>query len=480
MPLRNLLLIAFASILSLVCYQKAERNRYSSILTEVMGVVEQNYVDPVGKRELFEHAMQGMINGLDPYSGYVPPEEYLAFRESIEQKFGGIGILVEMHPDTKRLTVMSPLFGTPAYEAGIKSGDLILAIDGHDTEGLELTDCVSLMRGDPDSPVKLKIQHRGEDKPTELSLVRTIIHTETVLGDKRLEGAEWDYHLQEDPRIAYLRITSFGDETAEEVRKALVDEQGKLRDFDALILDLRSNPGGTLYGAVDICRMFVKAGVIVSTRGRDGIEKQVYEADGHTLIPDSIPIAVLVNHYSASASEIVAACLQDHHRAIVIGERSWGKGTVQNVIELEGGKSALRLTTSSYWRPSNKNIHRKKDAKDTDDWGISPDEGFEVKLTDAQFEKLVESRAAKDVYRPYDAKAPTAPPTSEPVVEPKAETKPDEPATKEPTGEQPADEVKPATTEAAPAEPFDDPQLRKAIEYLQEKLKSQAEAASRA
>ncbi|HTN75686.1 MAG TPA: PDZ domain-containing protein, partial [Pirellulaceae bacterium] len=197
MPLRNLLLIVVAAMLSLACYEKAERNRYSAILTEVMGVVERNYVEPVQKRELFEHAMEGMINSLDPYSGYIPPEEYLSFRETIEQKFGGIGILVELHPTTKRLTVMSPLFGTPAYEAGIKSGDIIVSIDGEQTEGLELKDCVALMRGDPNTPIKLEVLHRGDTQPVTMNLIRTVIRTETVLGDKRLEGAKWDYRLQE-------------------------------------------------------------------------------------------------------------------------------------------------------------------------------------------------------------------------------------------------------------------------------------------
>ncbi len=477
MPLRNLVLILVAAVLSLICYEKAERNRYSAIMSEVMAVVDTNYLEPVQKRELFEHAMQGMMTGLDPYSGYIPQEEYRSFLESIEQKFGGVGILVELHPETKRLTVMSPLFGTPAYEAGIKSGDTIVAIDGKETDGLDLKDCVGLMRGDPNTPVKVKVQHLDSDEPVELTLMRAIIHTETVLGDKRLEGAKWDFHLQEDPQIAYVRITSFGDETADELRKALLDNTGKFRDFKGIILDLRSNPGGTLRAAVDICRMFIDSGVIVSTRGRDKQEKDVYEANGTSVIPANIPVAVLVNHYSASASEIVSACLQDHERAVVIGERSWGKGTVQNVIQLEGGKSALRLTTSSYWRPSNKNIHRGKDAKDTDDWGVLPSDGFEVKLTPEEFKKAIEARQAKDMYRPYVD--PSSPSKETKPPETKDETKPEDKPEDKP------DETKPeaSTTPDAPPEdatPFDDPQLRKAIDYLEDAIRKEAEAAQRA
>ena len=471
MPLRNLLLLALAAVISIASYTTHDHNRYSSILTELMTVVEANYVEPVERRTLFENAMNGMIGGLDPYSAYIPPEEYLAFRESIEQKFGGIGILVEINPQTKRLTVMSPLFGTPAHEAGIQSGDTILAIDGEDTEGMDLRDAVGVMRGDPDTELTLSVLHLGADKPVDITLKRTIIHTETVLGDKRIPGAKWDYHLQEDPRIALLRVTSFGDDTAQEIRAALTTADGKPRDFDAVILDLRGNPGGTLGGAVEICDMFIDGGVIVTTRGRDGQVRAPYEATPEMLIPQDIPLVVLVNHYSASASEIVAACLQDYGRAVVIGQRTWGKGTVQNVIDLEGGKSAVRLTTSSYWRPSNRNIHRTATAKETDAWGVTPDEGYEVKLTDDELGKILEMRSAKDLYRPY-AKTPetTSPETMPPPKEPAESTEPSEPQDSAPE--------KPMVDEQANDNvPLDDPQLRKAIEYLQQRLRGEPTAA---
>jgi carboxyl-terminal processing protease len=476
MPLRNLLLLALAAIISLASYTTHDHNRYSSILTELMSVVEANYVEPVDRRTLFEHAMEGMISGLDPYSAYIPPEEYLAFRENIEQKFGGIGILVEINPQTKRLTVMSPLFGTPAHKAGIQSGDTILAIDGQDTEGMNLRDAVAVMRGDPDTELTLSVLHLGEEEPVELSLKRTIIHTETVLGDKRVPGAKWDYHLQEDPRIALLRITSFGDDTAQEIRAALTTEDGKPRDFEAVILDLRGDPGGTLGAAVEICDMFIDGGVIVTTRGRDGEVRAAYEATPKMLIPKDIPMAVLVNRYSASASEIVAACLQDHKRAVVIGERTWGKGTVQNVIVLEGGRSAVRLTTSSYWRPSNRNIHRTAKSKESDTWGVLPDEGFEVKLTDEELAKILETRSAKDLYRPYAKTPETEKPTEDKQPEttpPESDSKPTEPTEPKDNGEEKSTADEKADADA----PLDDPQLRKAIEYLQQRLRGEAAAA---
>lgn len=451
MPLRNLILIAIAMVTSLVCYNQATRNRYSSLITEVMGVVESNYLEPVERRDLFDHAMTGMISRLDPYSGYMPAAEYKPFAEEIDQEFGGIGILVEVNPETKRLTVMSPLFGTPAYEAGIRSGDTIMSINGKDTEGLELREAVKLMKGAPNTQVKVGIKHRGEDDVIDLTLTRRIIQTESVLGDKRQDGAVWDFHLQEDPRIAYLRLESFGAKTAEEVRKALTNKDGTFGDFQAIILDLRGNPGGMLMTAVEISDMFLDSGVIVSTRGRGGAAEAVYEATKGTLVPANVPVVVLVNQYSASASEIVAAALQDHQRATIIGQRTWGKGTVQNVIELDGGKSALRLTTSSYWRPSGVNIHRQKDAQENEMWGVSPTPGFEVKLTDDELRKVLEAREKRDLFRPYEDKpAPTT------TKEKKGETKDEESK-----DEKDNDEA-----------PFDDPQLRKAIEHLQQQLKS--------
>jgi carboxyl-terminal processing protease len=471
MPLRNLLLIAFTAVLSLACYEKAGRNRYAAIITDVMSVVEQNYLEEVERRDLFEHAMNGMVNGLDPYSGFVSQEDFRPFRESIEQKFGGIGIEVNLDPETKRLTVASPLFGTPAHRAGILSGDTILKIDGRTTEGMDLRAAVELMRGWPGTKVTLAILHRGKNEPVEMTLTRTEIHTETVLGDKRIGEGKWDFRLESDPRLAYVRVTTFGDDTArelEETLQSLAEEETPCR---GIILDLRNNPGGTLYGAIDVADMFLDSGVIVSTRGRDGITKDVYKAKRGSLVDDGIPLAVLVNHYSASASEIVAACLQDHGRAVVIGERSWGKGTVQNVIPLEGGKSAVRLTTASYWRPNNHNIHRQGDAPESEEWGVSPDTGMEVKLTEEQFDKIFRARAKRDSRGdPGDSeRRPDDVPPPQLKVDPPEATVPPK-----------SEEEKDAALEAEESGPVNDPQLEKAIEYLQKKIGRPARASERA
>jgi carboxyl-terminal processing protease len=273
-----------------------------------------------------------------------------------------------------------------------------------------------------------------------------------------------------------LRLTTFGKHSVEEFRKALGD--GKGCPFDAIVIDLRNNAGGLLDAAVDTCRLLIDEGRIVSTRGRDGHERSSYNANGTAVIAKSVPMVVLVNRFSASASEIVAACLQDHHRAVVIGERTWGKGTVQNLFPLEGGHSALKLTTASYWRPSGKNIHRLKDAPITGNWGVSPDPGFEVTLSDEELERFVRLRRDRDLGNSVKsivegALKNTNGKKDESATKPTSEGATVRPATP-PTS---SDSTKKESTEDKPAEPSpskplsnDDPQLRKAIEYLEQQL----------
>jgi carboxyl-terminal processing protease len=428
MPVRNLVALFLAAVLSLMCHVKADRNRYAVTVSEAMDLISFNYLEDVDYRELYENAMHGMAENLDPYSGYISPAEYQRFKEELDQEFGGIGILVEFNRETNRLVVMSPLFDTPAARAGVRAGDVIMAIDGRDTSGMSFRDAVELIRGKPGEPVRLTILHLGEQNPLEVVMQRAIIPIDSVLGDVRRADGKWDFPLQDDPRIAYIRLINFGENSVAELTAVL---QG--RKTEALILDLRDNAGGLLEAAVGTCNMFLDEGTIVTIRGRDGEVRKTFEADGAPLLRSAIPVAVLVNHFSASASEIVAACLQDHERAKIIGQRSWGKGTVQNVIQLEGGRAALKLTTASYWRPSGKNIHRLKDTKDEDEWGVRPDPGFEVKLTDEQADRIRQRRRQKDIGA-------------------KPEAGPETPQTKEAT------------------DPPGDPQLRKAVEYLQQRL----------
>lgn len=359
--------------------------------------VDRNYVKEVPRRELVEAAMRGMMTRLDPYSSYISQDDLSQFNSVVDQEFGGVGIQVTIDPKSRELIVMTPLPGTPAYEAGIRPGDKILSIDGKQTsafeEGAEMDTAVKMMRGAPGEKVTLVIQHAGSESPETFEVTRAVIKTPTVLGDRYNSDGSWNFMLEGDKHIGYIRLTHFSRNSADELEQALnqLEKQG----MKGLVLDLRYNPGGLLQAATAIADLFVETGVIVSTKGRN-TEEQVVKAKRAGTFSD-FPMVVLVNHFSASASEIVSACLQDHKRAIVVGERTWGKGSVQNVIELEGGASALKLTTASYHRPSGKNIHRFPDAKETDEWGVSPDDGFEVKWNFQDAEQYRDYRSDRDV-----------------------------------------------------------------------------------
>ena len=401
MPRRNLYLLFAVAIVSLACYVKADsayRSRYgqmSDTFIEALKQIDRHYIEPVQERQLFEAALAGMVEKLgDPYSAYEPPQEALEFRQQLDQKFGGIGVEVTIDPSNRRLTVASPMIGTPAYEAGILAGDQILAIDGDTTDGMDYEEARRRMRGEPGEPVTLTILHPGKTVPQDIKLARAIIKIPSVLGDTRDEQGRWNFTLAGHPEIGYVRIISFGEQTVSELETAL---SGLAKQqVRAVVLDLRHNFGGILRTAVSTCDFFVKDGVIVTTRGRDKKENlETFRASGKARFTTS-PVVVLVDHLTASAAEIVAACLQDHKRAVVVGERTWGKGTVQNVIPLEGGKSALKLTVATYWRPSERNIHRSRDAKDDDDWGVRPDKGFEIKLSQEEQLRSAEERRQRD------------------------------------------------------------------------------------
>lgn len=399
MPRQNLHLLLAISLISIVCYRQADsahRNRVGRMFdtfVEVVNEVHGRYLEEVDDRELFEGALEGMVNRLDPYSDYISPDEFQQFHQGIEQEFPGVGIEVSLDPETKLLTVMSPMIGGPAYQQGVLAGDVILKVDGQSIEGLSLDDAVRRLRGRKGEPVTLTVLHSGETEPVDIRVVRDVIRSPSVLGDTLNADGTWNYFLADHPDIGYIRVTSFGERTAEELAEALDDIAAN--DPQGLILDLRNNPGGLLVAANAVADLFLREGTIVSIRGRDPADEEVFTASGRARYAD-LPLVVLVNRHSASASEIVAASLQDHGRAAVVGERTWGKGTVQDVIQLEGGTSALKLTTRSYWRPSNKNIHRRDDAGDDQAWGVVPDDGLAVPLTDQQFVELLRDRRHRD------------------------------------------------------------------------------------
>lgn len=370
------------------------------LVVDVLSEVDQRYVkemDKETKRRLVEDMINGGLDRLDPHSTYINPKRYKQFVKDSKGKFGGIGIQINTDPATKLLSVVSPLVGTPAYEAGVMAGDIIIKIDGKSTENLTVSEAVDHIQGEPGQDITLTVLHLGSTEQVDIKITRAEIHVQSVLADQRKSNNDWEFMFDHENKIGYIRLAAFNETTFAELRKTV--QQLQKDGVRGLILDLRNNPGGLLLSACDVSDLFLTEGRIVSTKGRDR-EDDVHDAkeEDTLLLPaKSYPIAILINKYSASASEIVAAALQDHKRAVIIGERSYGKGSVQNVIPMEGRTSALKLTTASYWRPSGKNIHRFPDAKDSDEWGVKPDEGFEITMDDKERYQYMLYRRDRDV-----------------------------------------------------------------------------------
>jgi carboxyl-terminal processing protease len=468
------------------------------ILVDTLDQVQRNYVREVSRRKLVEAAIKGILSELDPYSAYISPEEMDRFRTTVESEFGGIGI--QITDEDGPLRVHSPLVGTPAYRAGLMAGDQIVEIEGQSTRGMSRDEAVRRLKGKAGTSVTLTVIHSGKAAKEKVTLTRELIHIDTVLGDRRKPNDQWEFMLDPQKGIGYVRLSAFSRETAQELRRALEDL--KRQNLRGLIVDLRFNPGGLLTSAVEVSGLFISKGRIVSTVGRN-VPERVWEARKEGAY-EGFPMAILVNRYSASASEIVSACLQDHHRAVVIGERTWGKGSVQNVIPLDEGppgaeakgppdrpgpRSALKLTTAGYRRPSGKNIDRLPGAKESDAWGVLPDPGFEVKLSDKEMVDLMKYRHERDVVLPKKpppaAAAKPAPPQTAPAAgdgqTKKSDAKavkssgPSEPAKKDagPPTPSKTDGKPPAPSQPAsanPSPPFVDRQLQKAIEYLTTEL----------
>ncbi|HKM64556.1 MAG TPA: S41 family peptidase [Acidisphaera sp.] len=337
---------------------RADTYRLLTLFGDVFERVRGEYVEPVNDRDLIENAINGMLTGLDPHSNYMNARAFRDMQVQTRGEFGGLGI--EVTQDNGYIKVISPIDDTPASRAGVKAGDLIVALDGKTVQGLTLNEAVDRMRGPPNSRIALTIRREGSDKPLELTMQREIIHIQVVKD-----------HLEQGD-IAYIRLTSFNEETDSGLKAALRRlKQASGDKLRAIVLDLRNNPGGLLDQAVAVSDDFLSQGEIVSTRARHPEDSQRWNAKGND-IADGLPIVLLINNGSASASEIVAGALQDHHRAVVVGTRSFGKGSVQTVIPLPGN-GAMRLTTARYYTPSGRSIQG---------LGISPDVKVEESRTD--------------------------------------------------------------------------------------------------
>lgn len=320
------------------------------LFSKVVEQVRAHYVeeDKSTYEELVQGALKGMLQSLDPHSQFMDKEAFKAMREETAGQFGGLGITIGLKDMV--LTVIAPMEGTPAFRAGLLSGDKIMEVDGESTEGISLEDAVKKLRGEPGTTVKIKIFRPTVQLMKEFELERAVINVPSIKDTRVLDG-----------QIGYVRMLQFGESTADDLQKEL--DTLEKQQVKALVLDLRSNPGGLLSAAVEVAQKFLRRGdLIVFTRGRDNRMERSYRARGRATFPN-VPMVVLINGFSASASEIVAGALQDNQRAILVGEKSFGKGSVQSVLPQDAG-TAIRLTTAKYYTPSERVIH---------DNGIEPD-----------------------------------------------------------------------------------------------------------
>jgi len=371
--------IFFILIFSFACFaasqtEKKKRDdlyKQVELFSDTVAIIQSDYVDETKPKELIYGALKGMLESLDPHSQFMDPDTYKELQTDTEGKFGGLGIEITIKDGL--LTIITPLEDTPAWKAGVKAEDRIVKINDELTREMTLTDATKKMRGKPGETVKLTILREQENKLLEFKITRAIINIKDIKYTRILEG-----------RIGYIRLTEFRENTARDFDLALSDLSKQ--NMQALILDLRNNPGGLLESAVKITSKFVEPGkLILYTKGRKESQNLTFNSDVKTPLLN-LPLVVLINEGSASGSEIVAACLQDYNRAIIIGKKSFGKGSVQTVIPLGDG-SALRLTTSKYFTPSGKIIHGK---------GVMPDVTVE-QGTRADIEKAAprQSKAEK-------------------------------------------------------------------------------------
>jgi carboxyl-terminal processing protease len=379
-------------------------------LVDINRQVSAHYVDPVDDEKLRQGAIDGMLEQLDPFSVYVPPKKQEEFDRMLEGTFKGVGIQLDQEEDGD-IRVVSPIDGSPAFKAGVLAGDIILKVNGTDVKGMKLKDVIAMIAAGP-MEVRMRVRHETGEEVDLPPMTRQEIVLPTVKGYRRKPDSSWDYWAADDPKIAYVRITQFTPETHDKLRPVL---EGLLKDgMKGLILDLRFNPGGRLDQAEKVVDLFLTEGVIVVTKGRNRPE-DIARATAADTLPD-FPMVVLVNEHSASASEIVAGSLMDNQRALVLGARTYGKGSVQEVIPLDGRTGGeLKLTVAYYYLPSGRLVHKKKDATD---WGVEPQ--ITIPMDPAAQKRLVQAQADADIIgrTPPRTMPTTNPATTQPTTRP--------------------------------------------------------------
>lgn len=367
--------LSLAAAITLPSMITFAEERYTELqnFTKVLNLVQQYYVEEVDTKKLIQGAIRGMLRELDPHTNYMTPEIYKDFESETAGEFGGLGIEISIQNGV--LTIISPIEDTPAWQAGIQPGDKVIAVNGKSTKGLSLVEASQLFKGKRGDKTVLTVVRGDDDKPMDITVVRGQVKLKSVKSIDLEEG------------YLYVRVTSFIDNTSRDVQKALEDFKKKNSDIKGIVLDLRKNPGGLLDQAIKVSDFFLKEGTIVSTIGRDKSKKESSFATAGNDYLD-FPLIVLLNESSASASEIVAGALQDNNRAVVMGSRSFGKGSVQSVVKLGDG-SGLKLTIARYYTPSGRSIQSE---------GIEPD----ISIEEVNFDAFKKAIIAPTVNREKD------------------------------------------------------------------------------
>lgn len=381
-------------------------------LVDIHRQVARNYVEPVDETKLRQGAIDGLLGQLDPYTAYVPPAKQEDFDRHLEGSFKGIGVQMDQ-TENGEIRVISPIEGSPAFKAGVRAGDIILRVNGEDIRGLKIDQVQEKIKKGP-LEVTLRVRHETGEEVDLPTMTRTEIILSTVKGFKRNADASWNWFVSTKPKIGYLRITQFTPDTFDRVKAAM--DAMLAAGMEAFILDLRFNPGGQLDQAEQIVDLFVEEGVIVVTRGRSRPER-VERAQKDGTLPN-FPMIVLVNEHSASASEVVAGSLQDNGRALVLGQRTYGKGSVQEVMQLDNHEGKLKMTVAYYYLPSGKLVHKKPGATE---WGVEPQ--IKVEMTEQQQRRLMIAQSDSEVIgtpptRPVPTQPTTGPASTQPSTQP--------------------------------------------------------------
>ena len=373
-------------IVSNTAVAKTIKNKYDmlEIFVEIMANIEDNYVEEIDSNKLIKSAIKGMMSDLDPHSAFLDDKDFDRLTESTTGEFAGVGMTVQKDKKTKYILVVSPIDATPAFKAGMKSGDLVMEIDDVSTDTVTFAEGVDMLRGEPNTDVHLKVWREGESKQLDITITRAIIKVESVKADVKRKNT------------GYIRINSFQKNTQAQLEKAF-DKINKMTkgEVRGYILDLRNNPGGLLSKAISVSDTFLNQGEIVSTRGRDKTKAKRWNATKGDMAK-GLPVVILINRGSASASEIVAGALQDHKRAVLVGETSFGKGSVQSIQQISK-KMAIKFTTARYYTPSGRSIQG---------LGITPDvairtlavsdEEKDAKYTEASLKGAIKNNQMKD------------------------------------------------------------------------------------